>query len=107
MAINVVNGSSCAQSSFREIPDDVVHVIFSKLNFPDLQRLVQVCSRFKLIAESEDHVKYLFEKVFSHRKPIANPAFSWKDQYRYAFEAESNLRAGKDRLTSPLRAHES
>ncbi len=108
MAVNYIGSSNCVNSTFDfNLPDEVVlNNIFSRLEFPDLQRTVHVCKKFKQIADNEDLRKLLFEKDFLKQVPVPNPAFSWKDQYKYAYLLESNLRSNKCHLSEYPEVHQ-
>jgi WD40 repeat protein len=82
-----------------QLPQEVLVSIFSKLSFPDLLRTSCGCHQFLQIAGDNALWELLLEKDFSHRTPIANPSLSWKEQYQFAYLAESNLKQGKGRVS--------
>jgi WD40 repeat protein len=108
MVVASVGSSNYVNSSCDfNLPDEVVlNNIFSRLEFSDLQRTVPVCKKFKQIADNEELRKLLFEKDFPKQRPILNPAFCAKEQYKYAYLLESNLRSNKCHLSEYPQVHE-
>ncbi len=93
--------------SFQKLPPELYIHVFLKLKCIDLLQVSFVCKKFNELADDENLRKIFFTRDFPKRNPIglvfrnvlcpkisyeiAIP-LSWKDQYKYAYGAQYNLR---------------